>query len=103
MVFTSSRREQGRKVSFNSKKRICITVNSHLNSSESNNSNKSNSDDVIGNLNPPCINAYTKITLNKLITLKKETDADSSTSTNDGITDDNNTSEEILRHKNSVG
>ena len=43
---------------------------------------------------------YTKISLNKIVTLQKETDTDSSNIINDEITDDNNTSEEILCHKN---
>ena len=71
MVFTSSRINQGRKVSFKSNKKICITVNSHLNSSETDNYKTSNSDDVIGNSNLPRINDHTKIALDKLITLQK--------------------------------
>ena len=82
-----------------SKKRQCITVNSHFNTSEKK-SNTSNSDDVIGNSNLPCINIHTKISLNKLITLQKETVAKSSISINDEMTDDNNTSEEISCNKN---
>ena len=98
----SSRGEQGRKVSLKSKKRICINVNSHLNSSETNNLNTSNSDNVIGNLNLPCINVHTKSPLNKLMTLQKKTNTESITSINDEITDNKNTSEEISPHQNSA-
>ena len=97
-----SKRKKGRKVSYKSKKRICITVNSHVNSSKTNNSNTSNSDNVIGNSIIPCININTKISLNKLITLQKETDTESINIINDEIMDDNNTSEEISSHQNSV-
>ena len=72
MMFTLSRQKQGRKVSFKSKKRRCITVNSHLNGIETHNSKTSNSDDVIGNSNPSRINVYAKNSLNKLITLQKK-------------------------------
>ena len=67
MVFTSSRRKQGRKVSFKSNNMRCIAVNSHFNSSETNNSKTSNSDDVANNLKIPCINIHTKSSLNKLV------------------------------------
>ena len=56
-----------RKVSFKSKKRICITVNSNFNSIETNNSNTSNSNNVMENSNLLSINAHTKSSLNKLI------------------------------------
>ena len=98
MVFTSPRRKQGRKVSFKSNKRICISVNSHFNSSETNNLNTPNSDNVIGNSNLPLINVHTKTSLNKLMTLQKETETESSISINDEILDDNNTSEKISSH-----
>ena len=52
----SSGRKQGGNFSFKSKKRRFITVNSHFNSSETNNLNTSNSDDVIVNSNLPHIN-----------------------------------------------
>ena len=68
MVFTSPRIKQGRKLSLKSKKRICITVNSHFNSSETNNLKTSNSDNVIGNSNLPCMNVHNKISLNKIDT-----------------------------------
>ena len=103
MVFTSSRRKQGRKFSFKSNKTISITVKSHFKISKTNNSNTPNSADVIGNSNPPRINIHTKISLNKLINFQKETDTQSSTSINDEITDGRNKSEEILCHKNLVG
>ena len=92
MVFTSSRRKQGREVSFRSKERRYISGKSHFNSSENNNSNASNSDDVIGNSNLTFINVHTKSSLNKIVTLKKETYTQSSISINDEITYDNNTS-----------
>ena len=100
MVFTSSRRLQGRKDSFKYKKRRCITVNLHLNSSKANNSNTSNSDDVIRNSNLPRINVNNKTLLEKLISLQKETDTKSSTIINDEITNDNNAKEEISCHQN---
>ena len=71
MLFMSSRIKKGMKVSFKSKKSICITVNSHVNSSDANTPNTSNGDDVIVNSNLLCINVHTKNSLNKLITLQK--------------------------------
>ena len=65
-----------------------ITIDSHFNSSEKNNFNTSNSDDVIGNSNLPRINIHTKSSLNKLINLQKETDTQSSISINNEITDE---------------
>ena len=59
------------KVSYKSKKKRCVTINSHVNSGETNNSNTPNSENVIGNSNLTHINFITKIPLNKLITLKK--------------------------------
>ena len=91
MVFMSPGRKLGRKVSLKSNKRRCITVNSHFNSSETNSLNKSNSDDVKGNSNPPFINTHTKSSFKKLFTLQKETDTKSSIRINDKITDNNNT------------
>ena len=49
MVFTSPRRKLGRKVSFKTKKRRRITVNSHFNSIETDDLNTSSSGYVIGN------------------------------------------------------
>ena len=60
MSFMLSRRKKGNNISYISKKRRCITVTSHLNSSESNNPNAYNSDNVIGNPNLPHINVHTK-------------------------------------------
>ena len=93
MVFTTSRRKVQRKVSLNSKKSTCITVNSHLNSSETNSFNISNSDYVIGNSNLPCFYIHTKISLKEFINLQKETNTKSSISINFEITDDKNTNE----------
>ena len=78
MVFTSLIKKLGSKVSFKSKKRRRITVNSHFNSIETNNSNKSNSDDVIGCSNLPRINVNTNSSLEKLITLQEENNTQSS-------------------------
>ena len=50
----------------------------HVNISESNNFNTSNSDNVIGNSNLPPINVKTESPFNTLITLKTETDIESS-------------------------
>ena len=72
MVFMSPGRKLGRKVSFKSNKRGCITVNSHFNSSETNSLNKSNSDDVKGNSNPPFINTHTKSSLKSSLLCKKK-------------------------------
>ena len=72
MVFKLSIRKQGRKVSFKSNKKICITGISDLNSIETNNLNTSNSDDVIGNSYPPRINVHTESSLNKLPTFQKK-------------------------------
>ena len=65
----SPRRKQGRKIFYKSNKSRCTTVNSHVNSNESNNLNTSNSDNVIGNSN----------------LMKKVIDAESGVSINDGI------------------
>ena len=82
VVFTLSRRKYGRKVSYNSKKRRCTTVKSHVKSSESNHLNTLNNDNVIGNSNLPHINVNTKGLFNTLITLQTETDKESSISIN---------------------
>ena len=57
--------------------------------------NTSNSGNVIGNSNLPCINVQTKSSFNTLINLQKEIDIDSIISINNEITDKNNISEEI--------
>ena len=82
MVLTFSRRKHGRKVSYKSNKRIWNTVNSHVNSSESNNMNTWNSDNVIGNSNLPNTNVQTESSLNTLITLQTEKYTESSISIN---------------------
>ena len=74
------------------KKNRCYTVNSHDNSSESNNLNTSNSDNVIVNSNPPHINVQTKSPFNTLIMLPKETDTDSIIRINDERIYENNVS-----------
>ena len=58
MLFTSSRRKQGRKVLSDRKKRRCITVNSHFKNNVTNKYNTSNSDDVKVNPNLPRINVF---------------------------------------------
>ena len=70
-IFISSRRRKGRKVSFKYRKSRCITVNSYFNSIETNNSNISSSDNVIGNSKLPRINVHIKISLNKIINFRK--------------------------------
>ena len=100
-MFRSWIRKKGGKVSFKSKNRRSNTINSNFNSSETNHLKKSNTYDVIVNSKLPIINVQIKISSNKLVTLQTETDTDPSTSINDEITDDNNTSEEISYHQNS--
>ena len=102
MEFTSSRRKKRRKILYISNKRRCITDNLHVNSSKSNNPNTYNSDNDIGNSNLPRINVHTKLSSNKLVTLQKEIDTESSTSTNEENMDNNNVSEELASHKNST-
>ena len=65
------KKKQGKKVSFTSKRKICITVNPHFNSSEKYNPKSSNSNNVIGNSNLPRINVHTESSLNILINLQK--------------------------------
>ena len=84
------------------KKSRCNTDNSHVNSIESNNLSTSNSDNVIVNLNLHNINIQTESAFNTLITLQKETDAESSISINNEIMDENNISKEILYHQDSA-
>ena len=102
MVFTSPRRKQGRNVSFESKKRVCITLNSYFNISVTYNQNTSNIDNVIGNSINSCINVHTKSSINKLFTLDYETDTQLITITNNEIIYGNNRSEEISSHQNSA-
>ena len=93
MTFTLSRRKQGRNIQYISKKSRYITVTQHINSSESNNPNTYNSDNVIGNSNLPRINIHTVRPSNELVNLHKETDTDSSTSINEENMENNNASE----------
>ena len=102
MVFTLQIRKQGRKVSFKSNWRRCITVTSHVHSSKSNHMNTYNSDNANRNSILPCINVHTKRSSNELVTLYEETDIDSSTSINDENIYDNNASEELGSHQNST-
>ena len=85
MVYTLSRRKQVRNIYYIYNKRICTTVNSHINSNKSNNLNTPNSDNVIGNSNLPHINVQNNSPFNILITLQKEIDTESTVSINDEI------------------
>ena len=90
---------KGRNISYISNKRRYTTSNSHFNSSEYNNINTSKRENVVENSELPHINAQRKSSLNKLSTLQKETDTESSISINDEITWENNISETISDHK----
>ena len=83
MEFTFSRRKYVSKFLSKSKKRRCTNVNSHVNNSESNNSNTSNIDNVIGNSKLPLINAQTESYFNTFINLKKVTYTEPISSVND--------------------
>ena len=72
MAFTSSRRKQRSNISYISSKIRCNIINSHINSSESNNPDTSNSDNVIGNPNFPHINVQNDSTFNTLFILPKK-------------------------------
>ena len=100
MLFTSLKSKQGRNLSYKSKKRRCITVNSHINSSKSNNLDTSNSNNNAENSNLPRINVQTETSFNTLINLQAETDIQSSIMINNEIIDENNISEEISSHQN---
>ena len=97
----SSRRKYGKNIFPKSKKRICNTANSHVNSSKSNNLNKLNSDNVIVNSNLPSKSIETKSSFNTLMTLQKETYAKSSVSVNDKINNSYHESEDISLDKDS--
>ena len=90
MVFTSSRRKQGRNISYISNNRIFTTVNSHINSIKSNNMNTSNSDNVIGHSNLNHLNVHTESCFNKLNILQTETDIESSIIINNETIDEKN-------------
>ena len=66
-----SRRKHGQKVLYKSKKRICTTVTSHVNSSKSNDMNTYNRDNVIGNSNIPHTNVHTERSSNELVIFHK--------------------------------
>ena len=85
MVFTLSRSKQGRDIPYISNKKRCYTVSSHVRSSESNNLNTSNSDNVTVNSNLPRIKVQTQSSFNTLNVLQKENDIESIISTNDKI------------------
>ena len=98
-----SRRKHGWKGFFKSKKRRFTTITSHVNSSESNDLNTYNRDNVRRNSNIPRINVHTECSSNELVTLQKETDTESSTSINEEKMDDNNANAEIASYHNSTG
>ena len=103
-VFTLSGKKQGRNVFYIYKKKRSYTVNSHVNSSESNNSNTLRSDNVIVNSNLPRINVQAEIPFNTLITLQKDTDTESGIIINDDIMDGRYISEQISsRHNTAEG
>ena len=87
MAFMLSRRKHGRKVLIKPNKRKCTTVNTHVNSSELNNLNISNSDNVIGTSKISHINIQNSNSFNTCITLQKSTDKKSSDRINDEIMD----------------
>ena len=97
----ATKKKKGRKISYKSNRIRCITINSHVNSSESNHLNTSNSNNVIGNSNLPCINVQTKRPFSTLVNLQTETDTASSISFNNETLDERYISEEILFHQNS--
>ena len=70
MVFNSPIRKKGRNVSYISKKRRCTNVNSHVNSSKSNNLIISNSDNVIRTSNLTHTNIQNESPFNTPISLK---------------------------------
>ena len=67
-----SKRKQGRKISYISKKRICTNVTSHVHSSESNYTNTSNSANAIGYSNLLVSTFLPKIALLPLLLRKKK-------------------------------
>ena len=73
--------------------RRLISVNSNLNSKETNILNTSNRDDVIGNSNLSCIKDHTKILLKKSLLCKKKLIHMKPLVSIYEMTDDNNTSE----------
>ena len=85
---------------YNSKKRRCTTVNSHVSGRKSNNPTTSNSDNYIGNSNLPHLNIHTKSSFTTLITLQTGTDTESSISINNETFYEKNISEEISSHQN---
>ena len=95
MGYTSSGRKHGRKVLSKSKKNMCTTDISHVNSDKADILNTSNTDNVIEIWEFPLISVQNVSSFNALITLQKVIDKNSSVSINDEIRDQNNTSEEI--------
>ena len=87
---------------YSSLRRGDVLLLTHISTVSKKYSNTSNTDNVVGNSNITCINVHAKSPRNKLITLQKQTDTESSTSINDEIMDNNNTSEVISSHQNLV-
>ena len=71
IAFNLTRRKHGQKVFYKSKKRICTTVTSHVNSSKSNDMNKYNTDNFTGNPNIPHTNVHTEQSSNELVIFHK--------------------------------
>ena len=84
----SSWSKQGSNILYFSKRRRCTHVKSYVNLNKSSNLDKSNSDNVTGNSNLPCINSQTESSFNTLINMQKETDTESSIIINDEIIDE---------------
>ena len=95
LLFMQSRRKQGQKVLYHSKKSKFTTVISHANSNKSNNLNAPNSNNLIVASNLPHSNVQNEILFDTLINLQKVTDTQSIASINDEITCQNNISEEV--------
>ena len=102
MLFTSSRREKWRNISYEYKNRRCINFNSHVNYSESNHFSTSKSDNNIGNSIIPPMNIQTESSFNTLITLQTETDTQSIISINHEIIYEKYISEALLSHHSSA-
>ena len=80
---------------YKSKKSSCITVNSHVNSSESKKLNTSNSYNVIVNTNLPRIKVRDDSSFDTISFLKKVTYTESNVRTNYEVMDENKNSKDI--------
>ena len=100
-MFTLLRRKQVRKVFHKSKKRRCSTFISHVNSNDSNNLHKSNSDNVIVTSKISSYERSKRQSIKFTSSFTKISDIDSSASIIDEIMDKNNIGEAISSDKNS--